>query len=188
MMEHFLDPGYRGHAAAARLTGLLALRLANADVPPLRYSAYAAEVKKELRSLQDEQAASPLVDLGPAFRQAAAWRAATLRLEERVARLLRSGKARTKGARAQFKRLAAVLRGQERALIQERGLPGRPWFKHQVYAPGRLTGYAAQPLPALAEAIEDGDAAVAVEYRELLVDSLARATREAEDGAGAAAR
>ena len=36
--------------------------------------------------------------------------------------------------------------------------PGRPWFKHAIYAPGLTTGYAAWPLPAVRQALEDKDA------------------------------
>jgi N-acetylated-alpha-linked acidic dipeptidase len=34
-----------------------------------------------------------------------------------------------------------ALRQVELAMITERGLPRRPWFKHQIYAPGFYTGY-----------------------------------------------
>ena len=33
-------------------------------------------------------------------------------------------------------------------------MPNRPWFKHQIYAPGFYTGYAAKTIPAVREAIE----------------------------------
>ena len=42
----------------------------------------------------------------------------------------------------------------ERALTDPNGLPGRPWFKHQLYAPGFYTGYGVKTVPALREAIE----------------------------------
>jgi N-acetylated-alpha-linked acidic dipeptidase len=42
----------------------------------------------------------------------------------------------------------------DRALVDERGLPGRPWFRNQVYAPGLYTGYGVKTLPAIREAIE----------------------------------
>jgi N-acetylated-alpha-linked acidic dipeptidase len=42
----------------------------------------------------------------------------------------------------------------ERKLTNEEGLPNRPWFKHQIYAPGFYTGYAAKTMPAVREAIE----------------------------------
>ncbi|MGH7958164.1 MAG: M28 family metallopeptidase, partial [Opitutaceae bacterium] len=34
-----------------------------------------------------------------------------------------------------------VLYHSERALLDEAGLPRRPWFRHQIYAPGFYTGY-----------------------------------------------
>ena len=43
----------------------------------------------------------------------------------------------------------------ERAFVFADGLPGRPWFKHAIYAPGLTTGYAAWPLPAIRQALED---------------------------------
>jgi N-acetylated-alpha-linked acidic dipeptidase len=39
----------------------------------------------------------------------------------------------------------------QRTFLTERGLPERPWFKHQVYAPGAYTGYGAKPLAAVRE-------------------------------------
>jgi N-acetylated-alpha-linked acidic dipeptidase len=42
----------------------------------------------------------------------------------------------------------------ERKLTNTEGLPNRPWFKHQLYAPGFYTGYAAKTVPAVREAIE----------------------------------
>jgi N-acetylated-alpha-linked acidic dipeptidase len=53
-----------------------------------------------------------------------------------------------------LKQLNAALRGFERSLTSEAGLPGRPWYKHFIYAPGAYTGYAVKTLPAVREAIE----------------------------------
>ncbi len=43
----------------------------------------------------------------------------------------------------------------ERALIDERGLPRRPWFRHQIYAPGFYTGYGVKTIPGVREALEE---------------------------------
>ncbi len=40
------------------------------------------------------------------------------------------------------------------ALTDPAGLPGRPWFKNQIYAPGAYTGYEAKPLPGVLEALD----------------------------------
>ncbi len=50
--------------------------------------------------------------------------------------------------------LDAVLLGMERRLTLPSGLPGRPWYVHQVYAPGAYTGYGVKTLPAVRESLE----------------------------------
>ena len=47
-----------------------------------------------------------------------------------------------------------VLYGSERSLILDKGLPGRDWYRHQIYAPGMYTGYGAKTLPGIREAVE----------------------------------
>ena len=47
-----------------------------------------------------------------------------------------------------------LLMESERRLTNAEGLPSRPWFKHQLYAPGFYTGYAVKTVPAVREAIE----------------------------------
>jgi N-acetylated-alpha-linked acidic dipeptidase len=44
----------------------------------------------------------------------------------------------------------------ERKLVAADGLPGRPWTKHLIYAPGTYTGYGASTLPGVREALEAG--------------------------------
>ena len=51
-------------------------------------------------------------------------------------------------------RINASLQSIDQLLIDPQGLPGRPWFKNLVYAPGTLTGYGAKTLPGVREAIE----------------------------------
>src|SRR5258708_26525387 len=53
-----------------------------------------------------------------------------------------------------LQRINDALMQAVRALIDDRGLQGRTWFKHQIYAPGFYTGYAALPLPDLCQSIE----------------------------------
>jgi N-acetylated-alpha-linked acidic dipeptidase len=51
-------------------------------------------------------------------------------------------------------RVNAILLRSERVLTDARGLPGRPWYVHQLYAPGYYTGYGVKTIPAVREAIE----------------------------------
>jgi N-acetylated-alpha-linked acidic dipeptidase len=48
-----------------------------------------------------------------------------------------------------------VLMASERALTRPEGLPRRPWYRHQVYAPGYYTGYGVKTLPGVREALEE---------------------------------
>ena len=43
----------------------------------------------------------------------------------------------------------------ERTLILPDGLPGRPWYRNQIYAPGLYTGYGVKTLPGVRESIEE---------------------------------
>ena len=60
-------------------------------------------------------------------------------------------------ARAALRDVNARLIAVERALTLSDGLPNRPWFKHQIYAPGFYTGYGVKTLPAVRESIEQKD-------------------------------
>jgi N-acetylated-alpha-linked acidic dipeptidase len=42
-----------------------------------------------------------------------------------------------------------------RLFLTETGLPERPWFKNQVYAPGAYTGYGAKPIAAVREYMDE---------------------------------
>ena len=185
-MENFLDPGYLGHAGSAQINGVMALRLANADILPFHYSNYATAVGSYLEDLAKVQAENPKasqLDLKPLTRASQRWGGASTKLENAAESLLTSGDTDTrKGARA-VKRINKSLMRQERALITKKGLPDRPWFRHQIYAPGLVTGYAVQYLPGLRDAIDQGDTATARTYRNLLVQSLNKATRQAQRGA-----
>jgi N-acetylated-alpha-linked acidic dipeptidase len=58
-------------------------------------------------------------------------------------------------ARAALPQVNAQLIAVERALTLPDGLPGRPWYRHQIYAPGLYTGYGVKTLPGVRESIEE---------------------------------
>jgi N-acetylated-alpha-linked acidic dipeptidase len=87
--------------------------------------------------------------------------------------------------------LNTLLLQSERKLTSEEGLPGRPWFKHMLYAPGLYTGYGVKTIPGVREAIEVGRwqeadeqivrAAAAVDTEAKLVDSAAKQLEAAKN-------
>ncbi|MGO8735375.1 MAG: M28 family metallopeptidase [Terriglobia bacterium] len=57
-------------------------------------------------------------------------------------------------AGASLSSLNALLIQSDRKLINPEGLPGRPWYKNEIYAPGVYTGYGVKTMPAVRESIE----------------------------------
>jgi N-acetylated-alpha-linked acidic dipeptidase len=53
------------------------------------------------------------------------------------------------------KQLDQIVIQCDRALLRPEGLPRRPWYKHQIYAPGFYTGYGVKTMPGVREAIEE---------------------------------
>ena len=53
-----------------------------------------------------------------------------------------------------LERVNSLLYHSERLLTSQEDLPGRTWYRHQVYAPGFYTGYGVKTLPRVREAIE----------------------------------
>jgi N-acetylated-alpha-linked acidic dipeptidase len=74
----------------------------------------------------------------------------------------------------QATQLNSLLRGLEATLIDTRGLPGREWYRHYIYAPGLLTGYGVKTLPGVREAIEDNKWDQANEFAVLTAEVLAK--------------
>jgi N-acetylated-alpha-linked acidic dipeptidase len=84
---------------------------------------------------------------------------------------LAGGKELPAASRAQ---LNDLLRGLEQTLTRPEGLPGRPWYKHLIYAPGLLTGYGVKTLPGIREAIEDDRWEEANRYSTLTAEALTK--------------
>ncbi len=79
-----------------------------------------------------------------------------------------------------IQKLNSILMFSERALTRKEGLPGRPWFTHQIYAPGVYTGYAAKAIPAVREAIEQRKWSVAEEQIRVVSQTLEKFVEEIE--------
>lgn len=183
-MTTFDDPGLKYGAALSKVVGRLVLRLADADLPVQRYgdfadtmAVYLGEVKKLAtdRRTEDEKrdkllrdgvfrlASDPLKPVGAPEPEAmtpkfdfAALDGAVETLKHAAAGFDSALAARGASlSQAQRDRLNLQLRDIDQLLLDERGLPGRPWYKHLIYAPGRFTGYGAKTLPGVREAIEE---------------------------------
>uniref|UniRef100_UPI0026709C2F transferrin receptor-like dimerization domain-containing protein n=1 Tax=Sphingomonas bacterium TaxID=1895847 RepID=UPI0026709C2F len=73
-------------------------------------------------------------------------------------------------------RVEEGLRSIDQLLLDPAGLPGRPWYRNLIYAPGTLTGYGAKTLPGIREGIEQrrfADAAAYVVRTAAVLDAYA---------------
>jgi N-acetylated-alpha-linked acidic dipeptidase len=181
------DPDLRYGVALAEVAGHAMLRLADADLLPLRAQDFATTVARYVEEIEryadrsreaaaenhrllDDQiyelAASATDPVGPParaadvpylnfapLRNAAAALAASARDFDAAYAAALADPARLTPPRAAA--VNAVLRGAEQTLLGAHGLPGRPWYRHLVYAPGLYTGYGAKTLPAVREAVEE---------------------------------
>ena len=140
---------------------------------------YVTEIEKLADSEREESAdLRRLADSG-AFREAADPQATYLpppvldevprinfaALRESAARLRRSAKAYDaafeRASSSNFSlspnnliQLNGLLQGMEQTLLSRKGLPGREWYEHMLYAPGSYTGYGAKTIPYVREAVE----------------------------------
>jgi N-acetylated-alpha-linked acidic dipeptidase len=180
----FMDTDFQYGVALAKTGGRLVLRLAEADVLPLEFNSlaeaigtYADEVVKladQMRTQTEETNRRLDEKLYAATDDPRQTWVAPKRHEpvphlnfapllNAVDTLRRSAKAYdgawSKGAGAGLPaetraKLDAILMRTEHAMARKDGLPGRPWYQHQIYAPGFYTGYDVKTLPAVREAIE----------------------------------
>jgi N-acetylated-alpha-linked acidic dipeptidase len=178
----FGDPGMVYGVVLAKTAGRLVLRAADADVAPLQFGDLAAnlaanldEVKKLADAMRERSATTDRLLDQHAFTLAAdpTKASAPPPRDDVVPALdfapLESASARLKASAATYDaaladagelppatraKLDAVLIGVEQSLTDPRGLPGRPWYVHLIYAPGLLTGYGSKTLPGVREAIE----------------------------------
>ncbi len=91
------------------------------------------------------------IDFSPLQNAEVKLKEASAEYDNLVRKLKESGTALTD---KQTKELNTTLMQTERALTLSAGLPRRPWYIHEIYAPGFYTGYGVKTLPSIREAIE----------------------------------
>lgn len=93
----------------------------------------------------------PTINLAPLDRAAGQLKQSAQAFQAAYARRAASGFDLTGAQKLQLNRQMGRM---EQALTDSDGLPGRPWFKHFIYAPGMLTGYGVKTVPGVREALE----------------------------------
>ena len=179
----FKDPNFAYCKVLAQTMGRAALRLVNADVLPFEFQNFSNTVAKygtEVKLLTDnmrtetekqtkllaekryEAVADPTETLlPPKAREAVPYLNfspldnALLKLEQSATAYAQARKANTALSDDRRKELDQLLYQAEQQLLSVEGLPRRPWYRHQIYAPGFYTGYGVKTLPGIREAVEE---------------------------------
>lgn len=179
----FEDPDFQYSMALVQLGGRLTMRLANADTLPVRFNGFVsavngyvdelvkltgdmrAETLDRNQSIADHSlalAADPLVpfvatpesevpylDFAPLQNALARLKQSADAFQDKQQHLTGPLPLATRQA------LDQILMQCDRSLLRPEGLPRRPWYRNEIYAPGFYTGYSAKTIPGVREAIEE---------------------------------
>ncbi len=167
--KKFADPDFTYEQQMARVFGLEAVRMADADVLPYDYEEYGKEVEAYVEAAL-KRAEDKFGKGAPDF---TAVTGAARHFEAAGVRIL----AKQKTPPPDAARLNQALRGAERAMLSPEGLPHRAWFRHVIYAPGEYTGYAAVVIPGVNEALDKGDSERARQQLAVITSALERAAK-----------
>src|SRR5579884_504489 len=177
---HFSDTDFVYGRALAQTGGTAVMRLADAELLPFEFGdftdtikSYVADVKNLANKMRNDAIErnreldeglfaairDPHKTLIPPPHESIPAYLNFAPLETASDMLTRSAQAYEKALADAKNPPAAQLNAQlirsERVLTDDAGLPRRPWFRHQIYAPGYYTGYEVKTLPGVREAIEE---------------------------------
>jgi len=176
---HFADTDFVYGKALAQTASTAVMRLADADLLPFQFADFADTVRTyidELKKLDADQraqteelnreidegvftaSADPRKVFVPPSKNPVPPHLNFAPLEDGIDTLAKSAQkydaARSRANPASAHAANAKLIETERRLTDSAGLPGRPWFRHMIYAPGFYTGYGVKTIPGVREAIE----------------------------------
>ena len=171
-MSHIGDPSFEYHVALTRIWGIVALRLANADILPFDFGFNASVLEQFLRELEhNNRGELQHLSLKRLHARISEFEKAGSVLRDAAARDLLSGSA----SMEKIQRLNQQLLQVESNWLDPAGIPGRPWFQHLLYS-SRYT-YAHLEFPGLTEAVEKQDWKLAGQQAALLEKALKRNTK-----------
>jgi N-acetylated-alpha-linked acidic dipeptidase len=172
-METFGDPGWFHHQQIAQVWGLAAIRLATSQIVSFNATLYTEKLQEYLKSLSAAildttnggvDVAKERVDLEPLEEAVSNLAKLAQKLDSKADDLARNPTVRqcylkflcfNRHRTGEIERVNQEYLEFERGFIGK-GLPGRPIYKHVVYAPGTWEGYAGFTFPSIREAIAEG--------------------------------
>ncbi len=150
--KHFSDGNFTYGRTLAQVITVAMMRLADATVLPYEFASLARTVRGYADEIQKAASGtSKSVELHDVYAQLGRLEGNSRNYEEALAGV---DKRLPQIAPEKLARVNEALFRTERGLLNSRGLPGREWYRHQLYAPGLYTGYGAKTMPGVREAVE----------------------------------
>ena len=211
LFTRFKDPGFKYGVALSKTAGRIMMRLADADVIPIDFTTFYKTVNEygiEVKALLDNSRTETEMEnklisdksfdlakdptktyLSPKAKDIVPFLNFSS-LDNALAGLKMAAEGfqklydkATQLPADKKQQLNVVLYKAERSLLQEKGLPRRAWYKHQIYAPGYYTGYGVKTLPGIREGIEERHWAEAQEHIEIVAKTIQAYTNEVSKAA-----
>ena len=169
-----MDKDFQYARVMAQLVGTSMLRMSEAPLAPHDFRAVARAVRQWTGEIKTQYGKLDLTEVTKATdtldASAAGYQAAVASANPGAAKVAAANQ---------------VLIGAERALTRQAGLPGREWYRNQLYAPGLYTGYSARTLPGVREAADLGKMDEASAQTGLLAETIRDLAALVDRAAGA---
>jgi N-acetylated-alpha-linked acidic dipeptidase len=167
----YSDGNFVDGRALSEYTATALLRLSTAPVLPFEFGRFSSTVSGYLDEIERQALRSgQKLDFTGLRRQLDILRVSSGKYEA----LLDAAMERGSLDRLQTALLNSDLIKTERALTSADGLPNRPWYKHEIYAPGFYTGYSVKTVPAIREAVDAKDWILAQRQTAVVEQCLSR--------------
>jgi len=192
-MEKYGDPGFHYHATAAKVWGLLAANLAETPVMLFNATDYAQALGRYVDQVKAHASTSSLAidtsitSFKKLTRAVKHLQATAENLDAKSAALTHKLAAahnhpwyKTYSKAKLYKQVRAVntqYKYFERQFLYQKGLDGRDWFKHTVFAPGIWTGYAGAVFPGLVESLDKGDKKNVLKWEGIIAGEVMKAVK-----------
>ncbi|NXN49356.1 FOLH1 carboxypeptidase, partial [Rynchops niger] len=154
IVERFYDPTFKNHLTVAQVRGGLVFELANSVVLPFDCRDYASAVSSyahiiyNLSRNHEEELATYSVSFDAPFSAVKNFTEVAARFHERLQQTDITNLLAVRSLNDQLMFL-------ERAFIDPLGLPGRPFYRHVIFAPSSHNKYAGESFPGIYDAMFD---------------------------------
>uniref|UniRef100_A0A8V5FPR9 Glutamate carboxypeptidase 2 n=1 Tax=Melopsittacus undulatus TaxID=13146 RepID=A0A8V5FPR9_MELUD len=154
IVEKFYDPTFKNHLTVAQVRGGLVFELANSAVLPFDCRDYAsalsnyAHIIYNLSRNHEEELATYNVSFDALFSAVKNFTEVAASFHERLQQIDSNNPLAVRSLNDQLMFL-------ERAFIDPLGLPGRPFYRHIIFAPSSHNKYAGESFPGIYDAMFD---------------------------------